>query len=137
MRISGVDHIAVAVKSIDDALRLYRDVLELKLVKIEDVEEEKVRIAMLRVGGTFIELLEPRTHDSVVAKFISERGEGIHHIALRVENIDDALREIAGRGLRVIYSNPRSLKDRRINFIHPRDTHGVMIELVERIESYE
>jgi len=137
LRISGVDHIAVAVKSIDDALKLYRDVLEFKLVKIEDVEEEKVRIAMFKIGETFIELLEPKTHDGVVAKFISERGEGVHHIALRVENIDNALREIAGRGLRVVYSNSRSLKDRRINFIHPRDTHGVMIELVERFESYE
>jgi methylmalonyl-CoA/ethylmalonyl-CoA epimerase len=92
---------------------------------------------MFKVGGTFIELLEPKTHDSVVAKFISERGEGIHHIALRVENINDALREITSRGLRVVYSSSRNLKDRRINFIHPRDTHGVMIELVERFESYE
>lgn len=133
MRISGIDHIAVAVKSIDDVLKLYRDVLGVELVKIEDVEEENVRIAMFRIGGVFIELLEPKTPSSVVARFISERGEGIHHVALRVENIDEALKEVTGKGLRVIYSGSRNLKDRKINFIHPRDTHGVMIELIERL----
>ena len=133
MRISGIDHIAVAVKNIDDALKLYRDVLGVELIKIEDVEEEKVRIAMFRVGGVFIELLEPKTPDSVVARFINEKGEGIHHVALRVGNIDEALREVTNKGLRIVYSSSRTLKDRRINFIHPRDTYGVMIELIERL----
>lgn len=133
MRISGIDHIAVAVRSVDDALRLYQDILGFKLVKVEDVDEEKVKVAMLKVGEVFIELLEPKTPNSAVAKFINERGEGIHHIALRVENIDEALREATSRGLRAVYSASRSLKDRRINFIHPRDTHGVMIELIERL----
>jgi len=133
LRISGIDHIAVAVKNIDDVLKLYRDVLGVELVKIEDVEEENVRIAMFRVGEAFIELLEPKTPDSVVTRFISERGEGIHHIALRVENIDEALKEVTSKGLRVIYRSSRNLKDRKINFIHPRDAHGVMIELIERL----
>lgn len=133
MKINRIDHIAVAVRSVDDVLKLYRDVLGFELVKVEDVEEEKVKIAMFRVGETFIELLEPKTPDSAVAKFINERGEGIHHVALRVENIDEALKEVASKGLRVIYSTSRNLEDRRINFIHPRDTHGVMIELIERL----
>ena len=135
--IKKIDHIGIAVKSVDDALKIYKDVIGLKFVKIEEVPEEKVKIAMLKVGETYVELLEPLSEDSALAKFLERRGEGIHHIAFAVDDINKAMEEVKANGVDFIYEKPRELHDRKINFIHPKFGHGVLLELVERIKEVE
>jgi len=130
--IRKVDHIGIAVRSVEKALKIYRDVLGLELVKIEEVKEEKVKIAILKVGDTYIELLEPLTEDSSLHKFLSKRGEGIHHIALKVDDISKACEELKRKQLKILYEKPRELKDRKINFIHPKNVYGVLLEIIER-----
>ena len=131
-----LDHIGVAVKDLDKAVEFYRDMLGLELIEKEEVPEEKVRIAVLKVGDVFIELLEGMTEDSAITKFINKRGEGIHHIALRVENVDEVSRKLKEKGIPLIYSEPKLVAGgkRRINFIHPKATHGVLLEILERCE---
>lgn len=135
--IMRIDHIGIAVRNISEALKVYRDVIGLKFVKIEEVPEEKVKIAMLKVGETYIELLEPLSSESALAKFLDKRGEGIHHIAFAVNNIDEAMQKVKANGVDFIYDKPRELHDRKINFIHPKFGHGVLLELVERLEVVE
>ncbi|PCN50992.1 methylmalonyl-CoA epimerase [Candidatus Geothermarchaeota archaeon ex4572_27] len=134
---SRVDHIGIAVRDVRKAIDVYRDKLGLKLVKIEEVEAEKVRIAMFKVGETYIELLEPTSPDSALAKFLEKRGEGVHHIALRVDDINKAVEDLRSRGMEFTYEKPRELHDRKIIFIHPKHVHGVLLELVERIKEVE
>ena len=135
MEVLGVDHVAIAVKDLDRAVETFKEVLGSPPVRVEEVPEEGVRIAMFRVGGTYIELLEGTSPSSAVARFIERRGEGIHHIALRVRDVDEASRELSKRGFRVIYERPREVSagDRRLNFIHPKSVHGVLLEIVERV----
>jgi len=135
--IRKIDHIGIAVRSVDDALKAYKDVIGLKFIKTEEVPEEKVKIAMLKVGETYIELLEPLSEDSALAKFLEKRGEGIHHIAFAVDNINEAMEKVKASGVNFIYERPRELHDRKINFIHPKFSHGVLLELVERIKEVE
>ncbi len=132
----ALDHIGIAVKNLDEAVKFYRDVLGLELVKIEEVPEEKVRIAMFKVGASYIELLEAMDENSAIAKFIEKRGEGIHHIAIRVDDVDALTKELVSKGVRVIYSKPKLVSggDRKINFIHPKSTRGVLLEIMERYE---
>ncbi len=131
-----LDHIGIAVKNLDDAIKFYKDVLGLELIEKEDVPEEKVRIAIFRVGEVFIELLEGTSEDSAIARFISKRGEGIHHLAIRVDNINEILKKLKERNIPLIYSEPRLVAGgkRKINFIHPKATHGVLLEILERCE---
>ena len=107
MKVTGVDHIGIAVKSIDEALKLWEEVLGIKCTGREEVEEQKVVTAFLPLGDTEVELLEPTSPESPVSKFIEKRGEGIHHLALRVENIEAALEELKGKGIRLIDEEPR------------------------------
>lgn len=131
--ITKIDHIGVAVNSIDEASKVYTDILGLKLEGIEVVEEQKVKTAFIPVGESEIELLEATDPSSAVAKFIEKKGEGIQHIALRVENIDKALDELKSKGVRLIDEKPRKgAGGARIAFIHPKATNGVLIELCER-----
>ena len=130
----GVDHIGVGVNKLDEAITLYCDVLGLRLEGIHMVEEQKVRVASLSTGGeTRIELLEPTESESPVAKFIERRGEGVHHIALKVRNIEAVLEELKEKGLKLVHEKPRmGVGGAKIAFIHPKSTKNVLLELCER-----
>jgi len=130
----GVDHIGVGVNKLDEAITLYCDVLGLRLEGIHMVEEQKVRVASLSTGGeTRIELLEPTESESPVAKFIERRGEGVHHIALKVRNIEAVLEELKEKGLKLVDEKPRmGVGGAKIAFIHPKSTKNVLLELCER-----
>jgi len=133
MKILRVDHIGVAVKSIEEALKLYEGVLGLKLEEVETVEEQNVKVAFLPVGDTEIELLESTSPDGPIAKYIEKKGEGMQHVAFRVENIEEALKTLKAKGVRLIDETPRmGAGGAKIAFVHPKETFGVMIELCER-----
>jgi len=128
----SVDHIGVAVRNIEDSQKIY-EILGIKPTGVEVVEDQKVKTAFLPIGDTEIELLEPTDKDSPVGKFIESRGEGMHHLALRVENIEEALRELKNAGVRLIDEKPRyGAGGARIAFLHPKATGGVLIELSQR-----
>lgn len=134
-----LDHIGIAVKNLEEAMRFYKDVLGLELEGIEEVPEENVRVAMFRVGDTHIELLQGTTQDSAISKFIEKRGEGIHHIAVRVDDVDKSVEVLKSRGAMLVYDKSKlvSRGSRKINFIHPKSTSGVLLELVERVKHDE
>lgn len=134
MKVLGIDHIAIAVKELNKAVETFKKILGIDPVKIEEVPEEKVRIAMFKVGDVYIELLQGTDPESSVSKFIEKRGEGIHHIALRVESAEKASEELRAMGLNVLYEKPKVVSggERIINFVHPKSVHGVLLEVVER-----
>jgi len=133
MKILGIDHIGIAVNSIDSAESFWTDALGLTSEGRETVAEQKVTTAFLPVGGSEVELLESTTPDGPVAAFIEKRGQGIQHIAFRVADLEVALLEMQERGIRLIDSRPRKgAGGARIAFLHPKDTNGVLIELCER-----
>ncbi|MEM0026061.1 MAG: methylmalonyl-CoA epimerase [Zestosphaera sp.] len=134
-----LDHIGIAVKNLDEAVRFYRDVLGLELEGVEEVPEESVKVAMFRVGDTHIELLQGTTPESAISKFIEKRGEGIHHIAVRVEDVDKSVEVLKSRGAVLVYDKSKlvSKGSRKINFVHPKSTGGVLLELVERVKHGE
>lgn len=133
MKVTKLDHIGIAVKNIDEALAFYRDTLGITSVGTEVIEEQKVKVAFLPVGDTELELLESTAPDGPVAKFIEKRGEGIQHIALRVENIEEALGELKEKGFKLIDQQPRyGAGNARIAFLHPKATGGILLELSER-----
>jgi len=130
--IRGVDHVAIAVNKLDEALDVYERQLGLKLEKIRTVEQQRVKVALLRVGDTKIELLEPTDVESTIARFLEKRGEGIHHIALLVSNIESHLKELKEKGIALIDEKPRiGMEGGKIAFLHPKSTKNVLIELVE------
>ena len=130
----GVDHVGVAVKNLDEAIALYRDVLGFRLEGVHILTERKVRVAFLSTGGeTNIELLEPIGGDSPVARFLESRGEGIQHVAVRVNDIEAVLAELKGKGVVLVDEKPRAgAEGAKIAFVHPRSTKGVLLELVEK-----
>ncbi len=131
--VTKIDHIGIAVKNLDEALKFYEEVLGIKCVGTEVVEEQKVRTAFLPIGDTEVELLEATDEDSPIAKFIEKRGEGIQHIAYRVDDIEKALEEVKAKGIRLIDEKPRKgAGGAKIAFLHPKSTYGVLIELCER-----
>jgi len=126
-----IDHIGVAVSSIDDAVKLYRDGLGLKIGEIETVEAERVKVVMIAVGESRIELLEPTGSEGAIAKYIEKKGEGIHHLALEVSDIQGMLKVLKEKGVPLIDTEPRiGAGGARVAFIHPRAAK-VLIELVE------
>jgi methylmalonyl-CoA epimerase len=130
-----IDHIGIAVKSLTEALKVYETAIGLNVSGFDQVDEQGVRVAMLTIGESRIELLEPTGTDSPIEKFMAKRGEGIHHIAVRVDNIEQALERLKASGIRLIDSVPRrGAHNSRIAFIHPSSTHGVLLELVEHGE---
>ena len=130
--ITKINHIGIAVNSIDDAVKLYTDVLGLKVQNIEVVEDQKVKTAIIPVGESKIELIESTDPEGTIAKFIESRGEGMHHLAFEVSNIEDALGTVANKGLALIDEKPRKgVENTRIAFLHPRGTGRVLMELVE------
>lgn len=133
MKPTVVDHIGIAVKSIEEALAFWEKTLGIACTGVEEVEEQKVRTAFLPLGETEIELLEPTAEDSPVAKFIEKKGEGIHHLAIRVENLEEALETMKARGMRLIDEAPRyGAGGAKIAFVHPKTAGGVLLELSER-----
>jgi len=127
-----VDHIGIAVKSLAEAVKVYQDAIGLEVSGYDEVDDQGVRVAMLTIGESRIELLEPTREDSPIEKFMMKRGEGIHHIAVRVDDIEEALERLKASGVRLIDSTPRrGAHNTRIAFIHPSSTHGVLLELVE------
>lgn len=133
MKIKHIDHIGIAVKSIDEAGKFFTDILGLRLENEETVQEQKVKTGFFPITDSEIELLESTEPDGPVAKHINARGEGIQHIAFRVENIDEALQELKEKGVRMIDQEPRKgAGGARIAFIHPKESHGVLVELCEK-----
>ena len=133
MKPSHIEHIGIAVKSLDDAITYYENVMGLKCYAIEEVKDQKVRTAFFMVGPTKIELLESTDPEGPVGKFIDKNGEGLHHIALAVENIEDCLRETEEKGIRLIDKIPRKgAEGLDIAFLHPKSTFGVLTELCEK-----
>jgi methylmalonyl-CoA epimerase len=130
--IKKIDHIAIAVHSIEEALQAYHEALGLELTDVKEMSEDTVRVAFLPVGESEIELVEPITTDSGTAKFLEKQGEGLHHICLEVEDIEVALQDLRARGMRLIDRQPRQGAHGRVAFLHPKSTHGVLIELVEK-----
>lgn len=131
--IKRVDHIAIAVNSADDALSVFDNLFGLKADHIEELPDQGVKAAIVRVGDTNIEFIEPTDPEGGVAKFIEKRGEGIHHICIEVDNIDEELRSLAARGVELIDKQARKGLAGRIGFLHPRATKGVLIELVQKV----
>lgn len=133
MKISKIEHLGIAVKNIEEALPYYENVLGLKCYNIETVEDQKVRTAFLMVGETKIELLEPTSEDSTIAKFIENKGAGVHHVAFAVEDgVASALAECDAAGIRLIDKAPRKgAEGLNIAFLHPKATQGVLTELCE------
>ncbi len=130
-----IDHIGIAVKNLDEALAFYEEALGLKSTGTEVVEEQKVKVAFLPLGESKLELLESTAPDGPVAKFIETRGEGVQHIAVRVDDIDTKLRELEARGVRLIDKSPRyGAGGARIAFLHPKSTSGILLELCQRSE---
>jgi methylmalonyl-CoA/ethylmalonyl-CoA epimerase len=130
-----IDHIGIAVKSLSEAVKLYEGAIGLKVSGYDQVDDQGVRVAMLPAGDSRIELLEPTTPESPIARFMTKRGEGIHHIAMRVDNIETALERFRAAGARLIDQTPRQgAHNTRIAFVHPASTHGVLLELVEHGE---
>ena len=127
-----LDHIAIAVKDLESALEPYTKALGLTVSDTEEIPDQQVRIACLPIGDTEIELLEPTTDDSGVAKFLEKRGEGLHHICLEVDDLKATLARLKDQGMRLIDEEPRDGgKGKRIAFVHPRSMTGVLIELTE------
>ena len=133
MKVTKLDHIGIAVKDMEEALAFYRDTLGISSVKTEVIEDQKVKVAFLPLGYTELELLESTSPDGPVAKFIEKRGEGIQHVAMRVENIEEALKELKEKDVKLIDQEPRyGAGNARIAFLHPKATGGILLELSER-----
>jgi methylmalonyl-CoA epimerase len=127
-----LDHIGIAVRSLDDSLRFYRDTMGLSVAGIEEVNAEKVRVAMLPLGETRIELLEATAPDSAIARHLEKRGEGIHHIAVLVPDLDAHLQRLEAEGVRILPSKGTyGASGHRYAFLHPSGCGGVLVELVE------
>ena len=135
MKITGLSHIAIAVPSVDQALAFYRDVLGFELERIEAVPSEGMKAAMLEKNGLTLEVMEPTNPQGAVARFVDKRGGGLHHFTLTVENLDEAIAECRAKGLQFVEPSPRpgspSRPGKRIAFLHPKSTGGVLIELTE------
>ena len=131
-----IDHVGIAVKSLEDAVKVYEQAVGLTLAGYDEVDEQGVRVAMLGIGESRIELLEPTRPDSPIEKFMTKRGEGVHHIAVRVDDLEEALERLKTAGVRLIDDTPkRGAHNTRIAFVHPASTHGVLMELVEHVQS--
>jgi len=132
LRSDRIDHIGVAVKSIEERLRLYRDLLKLELTEIEELPERGLKVAFIKAGDTRIELLEPIAENSQISKFLQTKGEGIHHIAFHVDNISDAIEEALAMDMTPLSKEPQDgAGGTKIVFLHPKSTGGILVELVE------
>jgi methylmalonyl-CoA/ethylmalonyl-CoA epimerase len=132
MKLLRVDHIGIAVKNLEEAIKFYK-LLGLEVSDVEEVDEQKAKVAFLPLGDSEVELLESTDPEGPIAKFIERRGEGLQHIAFRVDNIEAALEELKAKGVRLIDEKPRyGAGGARIAFLHPKSTFGVLVEISER-----
>jgi methylmalonyl-CoA epimerase len=132
-----IDHVAIIVRNLEQALAFYRDTLGIEPGEVKEVPTEQVRIAFLPLGGSTgseIELIEPTTSDSSLTRFLEKRGEGLHHICLEVDDIDAALAEMREKGAPVLDQQPRLAAEGRAIFLHPKGTNGVLLELLQKQE---
>jgi methylmalonyl-CoA/ethylmalonyl-CoA epimerase len=133
MKILKIDHLGIAVNSMDEGQRFWTDVLGLSFEGTETVAEQKVTTGFFPVGESEVELLESTDPEGPVAKYIEKRGQGIQHVAFRVDNLEEALKELKAKGIRLIDEKPRfGAGGAKIAFLHPKATHGVLVELCER-----
>ena len=134
----NIDHIGIAVKDLDERVTYYTNVLGMKLINVEEVESEQVRVAFIDAGNTHIELLEPLTKESAIYKYLEKRGEGIHHIALAVTGIEQEMEKMRGEGARLLSEQPKiGAGGAKVVFIHPKSSYGVLYELVDRSSAKE
>lgn len=127
-----INHLGIATKGIDEALKFWSDALGLENIHTETVEDQKVRVAMLPLGESRIELLEPTSEDSPISKFLKKRGGGIHHIAVEVDDIEASLAQLKAKGMRLIDESPRiGAEGCLVAFVHPSSANGVLLELVQ------
>ena len=133
MKPTHIEHIGIAVKSIEESIKYYEEVLGLKCYKVEEVADQKVKTAFFMVGETKIELLESTDPEGPIGKFIEKRGEGVHHVAFAVNGLPQILAETEQKGIQLIDKQPRKGADGlNIAFLHPKSTHGVLTELCEK-----
>jgi methylmalonyl-CoA/ethylmalonyl-CoA epimerase len=133
MNLTHIEHIGIAVKNLDEAIKFYENVFGLKCYSIETVPDQKVKTAFFQIGQTKIELLESTEPEGPIGKFIEKRGEGIHHIAFASDGIEKALKELSQKGIKLIDEKPRKgAEGLNIAFLHPKNTFGVLTELCEK-----
>jgi methylmalonyl-CoA/ethylmalonyl-CoA epimerase len=133
VKVKKIDHIGIAVKNIEESLKFYKDVLGIECTEIEEVAEQKVKVAFLPIGDTELELLESTDKEGPIARFIEKKGEGMQHIAFQVDNIEEAIKNMIDKGVRMIDEKPRyGAGGAKIAFCHPKSTGGVLVELSER-----
>jgi len=130
-KITKINHVAIAVKDIDESLKFWRDAMGIELHHMEDVPSQKSMVAFLPTGESEIELVKPTAEDTGVAKFLAERGGGIHHLCFEVDDIVGMLAMLKEKGIRLIDEEPKVLPGRKMAFVHPKSTGGVLVELYE------
>jgi len=131
--ITRLHHVGIAVKNLNTAIKNFNKSFGLKHTEIKNVEEEKVNVAFLSIGDSSIELLEPQDEESVISKFLKNKGEGLHHITFEVDDIQLAMNKAKKAGLQLRENKPKKLKDGRlISFINPKSIHGILIEFIEK-----
>ena len=132
MKVSHIEHLGIAVNSLEESIPYWENVLGLKCYNIEEVADQKVKTAFFMLGQTKIELLEPTSPESTIAKYIENKGVGIHHMALACENIEEQLADAEEKGIRLIDKTPRAgAEGMTISFLHPKSTQGILTELCE------
>ena len=131
--IKKVDHIGIAVRSLDEALPFYIEVLQLEFLGIEEVDSQGVKVAFIKAGETKLELLEPTSAESPIAKFIEKRGEGLHHVALGVDSIQERINQMKEQGIRMLQDEPKiGAGGAQVAFMHPKSTGGILYEFCEK-----
>jgi len=135
MELTHIEHIGIAVKNLDESIMFYENVLGLKCYRIEEVKDQKVKTAFFQVGQTKIELLESTDPEGPIGKFVQKKGEGMHHIAFAVNNVDSSLEELKKKNIKLIDETTRKgAEDLDIAFLHPKSTNGVLIELCAKVK---
>ena len=135
MNLTHIEHIGIAVKNLNEAIKFYEEVFGLKCYAIEEVKDQKVKTAFFQIGGTKIELLETTDPDGPIGKFIEKRGEGIHHIAFAADDVNSALDELKQKNIKVIDDEPRrGAEGLNIAFLHPKSTFGVLTEICAKLD---
>ncbi len=132
MTIKRIDHIAIVVENLEQALEVYRDALGMTVTAVKEMPEQDVKMAFLPSGDSEIELLEPLHADSGIGKYLAKRGEGLHHICLEVDDIAATLADLKAKGSQLIDETPKAGAYGKIAFVHPKGAHGVLVELVQR-----
>jgi methylmalonyl-CoA/ethylmalonyl-CoA epimerase len=130
-KITKMNHVAIAVEDIEDALAFWRDALGLELDHVEDVPSQKAQVAFLPIGESELELVQPTADDTGTAKFLAKNGSGMHHLCFEVDDIEGMLAQLKNKGVRLINEEPLELEGRRMAFIHPKSASGVLVELYE------